>query len=97
MSWSVASSVRSSKRRCDRDGDRRPQGLPGLPQRAPGTWARPCQPVLDSRDHSEHGRRLGLDAARDEGALELAVHRLRRLQHGDRRRPRCDQARPCRC
>ena len=44
------------------------------------------EPVLDPRDHPQHGRRLGLDGARHAGAAVVAVHRLRRLEHGDRRR-----------
>ena len=36
-------------------------------------------------DHPEHGRRLGLDGARHAGPALLAVHGLRRLEHGDRR------------
>ena len=39
-------------------------------------------------DHPEHGRRLGLDGARDAGAARLPVHRLRRVEHGDRGRAR---------
>ena len=58
------------------------------------TRARPRQPVLDRPDHPESRRRLGLDGARHEGTAALAVHCVRRLEHGDRRRARRDPARP---
>ena len=44
--------------------------------------------------HPEHGRRLGLDRARHERAADEPVHRVRRVEHGDRRRARRDPARP---
>ena len=50
----------------------------------------PRQPVLDPVHHPEHGRGLGLDRARPEGPADEPVHRLRRLEHGDRRRARRD-------
>ena len=39
-----------------------------------------------SRDHPEHGRRLGVDGARHARAALVAVHCLCRVEHGDRRR-----------
>ena len=55
---------------------------------------RPREPVLDPVDHPEHGRRLGLDRARHERAADERVHRVRRVEHGDRRRDGRDPARP---
>ena len=73
-------------RRRGRDRDRRPQVVRGLhPGRS--TRAAPTgQPVLDRPDHPEPRRRLGLDGARDEGAVAVGVHGLRRVEHGDRGR-----------
>ena len=55
---------------------------------------RPGQPAVDPGDHPEHGRRLGLDGARHARPAHLAVHRLRRLEHGGRRGDGRDPARP---
>ena len=59
-------------RRVGRDGHRRAQGVPGLLRHAARPRPRPRQPVLDPRDHPEHGRRLGLDGARDQGPAHPA-------------------------
>ena len=83
-----------SRRRLDRDRDRRARRFPGLLRDADRARPGPRQPVLDPRDHPEHGRGLGLDGARDARAALVAVHRLRRLEHGDRRGRRRDPARP---
>ena len=80
--------------RLHRDGHRRAAGLPGLLRRAARPRARSCQPVLDRRDHSEHGCRAGCPWSSARRSALLAVHGVRRLQHGDRRGGRCDQARP---
>ncbi len=81
-------------RRLDRHRHRRAQGVPGLLRPAPEARPRPCEPVLDPADHPEHGRRLGLDGARHARPALVAVHRVRRVQHGDRRGDRHDPARP---
>jgi 3-oxoacyl-[acyl-carrier-protein] synthase II len=47
---------------------------------------RASQPVLDHRDHSEHGRQPSLDRTRHEGPAFVPVHRLCRLDDGDWRR-----------
>ena len=57
-------------------------------------WARSDEPVRDRPDHPEHGRRVGVDGARRAGPARRRVHRLRGLEHGDRRRARRDPARP---
>ena len=59
--------------------------------------AGPREPVLDPADHPEHGRRLGLDVPRNPRAAVVAVHGLRRFEHGDRRGRRRDQARSRGC
>ena len=82
------------RRRRGRDRDRWAQGPPGLLRRSARARARSRQPVLDPGDHPEHGGGLGLDGARHERAAHLAVHGLRGLEHGDRRRARRDPARP---
>ena len=82
-------------RRLDRDRDRRPAArsrtaTTSCCDRGPdrvSPFSIPC-------DHPEHGRRLGLDRARHQGPADEPVHRLRRLEHGDRRRARRDPARP---
>ena len=51
------------------------------------------QPLRDPHDHSEYRRRPSLDRTRHEGPALLPVHRLRRLDDGDRRRPRRDPPR----
>ena len=81
-------------RRVGRDRDRRARQLPGLRVHAEGPRRRPGQPAVDPGDHPEHGRRLGLDGARDARPAHLPVHGLRRVEHGDRRGQRRDQARP---
>ena len=81
-------------RRLGRDRDRRSAVVPGLPRRAARPRPRPRQPVLDPRDHPEHGRRLGVDGARHARAALVPVHRLRRFEHVDRRRDGRDPARP---
>ena len=82
------------RRRCDRDRDRRPQGVPGLLRQAARARPDRVNPFSIPADHPEHGRRLGLDGARHARAALVAVHRLRRLEHGDRRRHGRDPARP---
>ena len=83
-----------ARRRVDRDRDRRPAELPGVLPRAPHAGPRPREPVLDPVDHPEHGRRLGVDRARHEGPADERVHRVRRVEHGDRRRDGRDPDRP---
>ena len=56
--------------------------------------ARSGEPVRDPADHPEHGRRLGLDGARQPRAAGVPVHRLRGFEHGDRRGDGHDPARP---
>src|SRR6266508_2726408 len=74
-------------RRCvDRDRHRRAALVPGLLRRAPLARPGPRQSVLDSVDHPEHGRRLGLDRARHEGPADVGMHGVRGVEHGDRRR-----------
>ena len=81
-------------RRRRRHRDRRAQVVRGVHPAARRARPRPRQPVLDRADHPEPRRRLGLDGARDEGAAALRVHRLRRVEHGDRRRARRDPPGP---
>ena len=83
-----------ARRRRRRDRDRRPEVLRGLHPGARRARPGPGQPVLDRPDHPEPRRRLGLDGARHEGPAALRVHRVRRVEHGDRRRARRDPARP---
>ena len=88
---------RADRRSCRcrrRDRDRRPEVVRAVRQPAQRARARPRQPVLDRADHPESRRRLGLDRARHARAAALAVHRLRRVQHGDRRRHGRDSPRP---
>ena len=54
----------------------------------------PGQPVLDRADAPEPAGGLGVDRARHTRPVARAEHRLCRLEHGDRRRPRCDPSRP---
>ena len=70
------------------------QLVPGLLRHAARPRARPGQPVRDPDDHPEHGRGLGVDRARHEGAADEPDHGVRRVEHGDRRRARRDPARP---
>ena len=86
--------VRSS--RCVlRNRDGRSQVVRGHVRHLARAGPRPGQPLLAHRDHPEHGRQPGLDRTRHEGPALLPVHRLRRLNDGDRRRPRCDPPRAC--
>ena len=86
------SGPRDRAKESDRVGAAIATGIGGLKafqdchSRAARARPRPRQPVLDPGDHPEHGRGLGLDAARDAGPAQLAVHGLRRVEHGDRRR-----------
>src|SRR6185369_15181032 len=52
---------KESDRCSDRHRDRRAEGVPGLLRRAFGAGPGSREPVLDPRDHPEHGRGLGLD------------------------------------
>ena len=88
------SSRSRAHRRVDRDRHRRPELVPGLLRHAARPRAGSREPVLDPDDHPQHGRRLGVDRARHEGAADEPDHRVRRLEHGDRRRARRDPARP---
>ena len=73
-------------RRRRRHRNRRAAVVPGLSDRAPRPRRRSCESVLDPRDHPEHGRRLGVDGARDARPAVLAVHGLRRVDHVHRGR-----------
>ena len=81
-------------RRVDRDRHRRDQVVPGLLRHADHEGARSRQPVRDPVDHPESRCGLGVDHARHARPADRAVHRLRGVEHGDRRRSRRDPARP---
>ena len=82
-------------RRVDRDRDRRPAVVPGLPRRscssAGPTASTRSRSRRSSRTSAPPGSRCELGTR---GPAQLAVHGLRRLEHGDRRRARRDPARP---
>ena len=80
-------------RRRDRDRHRRAEVLRDLRRHAQRARAGPRQPVRDRPDHPEPRSRLGLDGARDKGPAAVRVHRVRCVEHGDRRRAGCDPAR----
>ena len=86
--------VRSGGRRL-RDCDGRSQVVRGSVRDLGRARPHSGQPVLDHRDHSEHGRKPGLDRTRHEGPALLPVHRLRRLDDGDRRRAGRNPPRAC--
>ncbi len=82
-----------ARRRVDRHRYRRAPLVSGLLRRPAPPGPRPGEPVLDPLHHPQHGRGLGFDRARHEGALDERVHGLRRLEHGDRRRDGRDSRR----
>ena len=85
-----------ARRRGGGDGDRRAVRLRELLPDSPRARAGPHEPLRDRSDHPQHGGRLGLDGARRTGTARGRVHGVRRIEHGDRRRPRRDPPRACR-